>query len=190
MRDKISALMDGELDNKDMKDTITQIEELEELQNKWRAYHLIGDALREPVISKLNVTSDIRNTMGMEPDVLTPALSNKGNKGKFFLFAAAASIFVTVTVVAWIGGQTIEQELNQVADKAVITPVELKNKFASTIENPGPVLAKNEESKDDKSALRDSAPTQLNDYMFAHEELTSIRGVSPYMRTVASRPYK
>ena len=98
MRDKISALMDGELDNKDMKDTITQIEELEELQNKWRAYHLIGDALREPVISKLNVTSDIRNTMGMEPDVLTPALSNKGNKGKFFLFAAAASIFVTVTV--------------------------------------------------------------------------------------------
>ena len=51
MKDKISALMDGELDSIDVAGTISQIKESEELRNEWSTYHLIGDVLRQPAMS-------------------------------------------------------------------------------------------------------------------------------------------
>ncbi|MBL80095.1 MAG: hypothetical protein CMH70_08735 [Nitrosomonadaceae bacterium] len=193
MEDKVSALMDGELDNTDMADTITKIEKMEELRNKWKTYHLIGDALRQPVISTSDISSDIRSKMDIESAVLTsPVSSNKGynKEGQTFVFAVAASIVAAVAIVIWMGGQTMDQSFDRIADKAIIPQDEIKNRFAESAIDPSPVLVKNQESKGNESALHDSAPTRLNDYMFAHEEFTSIRGVSPYMRTVASRPYK
>ena len=72
MKDKISALMDGELDSIDVADTISQIKESEELRNEWSTYHLIGDVLRQPVMSSPVITVNIRNEVDIEPIVLTP----------------------------------------------------------------------------------------------------------------------
>tara|TARA_B100000686_G_scaffold348367_1_gene439252 strand:- start:964 stop:1539 length:576 start_codon:yes stop_codon:yes gene_type:complete len=191
MEDKISALMDGELDNTDMADTISQIEEIDELRNKWKTYHLIGDALRQPLTSTLDIMPDMINKIDIEQPVLTPSLSNKENKGHAFIYAVAASIVSAVAVVIWMGGQTtMDQSFDLVADKGITPQAKIKSRIAKSIVAPSPVLVEDEEPKGEESALHDPAPTRLNDYMFAHEEFTSIRGVSPYMRTVASRPYK
>jgi sigma-E factor negative regulatory protein RseA len=206
MRNKISALMDGELDSIEVADTITQVKKTEDLRNEWSTYHLIRDALRQPVMSTVDITSGIRKKLAIEPTVLTPKLP-KEKKGKVFAFAVAASMLTAVAAVTWMGGQTMDQPLDRVtktesAEPAVITiPVLVqKEEFKAD-----PVLAQKEEFKTDKSFLQAqaeaqadsdvipmSAPIQLNDYMFAHEEFsprTAIRGVSPYMRTVAD-PYK
>ena len=44
MQEKISALMDGELDADDASAVIEQFKNAEELRERWVAYHLISDA--------------------------------------------------------------------------------------------------------------------------------------------------
>ena len=46
MKDRISALMDGELDDRDAGDTIDTLRRDREALEAWRAYHLISDAMR------------------------------------------------------------------------------------------------------------------------------------------------
>ncbi len=47
MKDRISALMDGELEDRDADKTISLFAADPEARSAWRTYHLIGDALRE-----------------------------------------------------------------------------------------------------------------------------------------------
>lgn len=204
--------MDGELDSIDVADTITQIKETEELRNEWSTYHLIGDALRQPEISTIDITLGIRKKLAIEPVVLTPEFPREKKGNKTLAFAVAASMLTAVAAVTWMGGQTMDQPLDRVADTGVLqTAVKTESAEPAVIAiqrekfKTDPVLAQKEEFKTDKSFLQAQAaaqvdsdvvpisvPIQLNDYMFAHEEFsprTAIRGVSPYMRTVAD-PYK
>jgi len=183
MKDKISALMDGELDSVDVADTISQIKESEELRNEWSTYHLIGDILRQPAMSTPDIASKIRNEVDIEPIVLTPDIP-KEKKSQVFAFAIAASMVAAVAAVTWMGGQTMDRPL---PDEPSLQAV-INNELAEPTVTTDPVLAQKEESKTDKLVLQDPAPIRLNDYMFAHGEFTAIRGVSPYMRTVARRP--
>jgi sigma-E factor negative regulatory protein RseA len=183
MKDKISALMDGELDSIEVADTISQIKESEELRNEWSTYHLIGDILRQPAMSTPDIASKIRNEVDIEPIVLTPDIP-KEKKSQVFAFAIAASMVAAVAAVTWMGGQTMDRPLT---DEPSLQAV-IKNELAEPTVTTDPVLAQKEEPKTDKLVLQDPAPIRLNDYMFAHGEFTAIRGVSPYMRTVARRP--
>ena len=208
MRNKISALMDGELDSIDVADTITQVKKTEELRNEWSTYHLIGDSLRHPEMPSIDISPGIRKKLAIEPTVLTPKFP-KEKKGQAFVFAVAASMVAAVAAVTWMGGQTMDQPLDRVTDTAALQTA-VKTESAEPTVITVPVLAQKEEFKTDKSVLQTAAqadsdvilipapiqlnpaPIQLNDYMFAHEEFsprTVIHGASPYMRTVAD-PYK
>lgn len=192
--------MDGELGGIDMADTITQVKKIEDLRNEWSTYHLIGDTLRQPEISFLDIASGVRKKLAAEPTVLTPELP-KEHKSRIFAFAVAASMVTAVAAVAWMGGQTMDQSFDPVTGKAVLqTAVQTKSAEPIVI----PVLAQEEKLIAAKSVPQTTiqaesavitpipASIQLNDYLFAHEEFsprTAIRGVSPYMRTVAD-PYK
>ena len=193
--------MDGELDSREVPDIINHIKKTDELRNEWSKYHLIGDALRQPEVSTFDIASGIRKKLALEPTVLAPELP-KEPKGKVFAFAVAASMVTAVAAVAWMGGQTMDKPLNPASNKAALQASVQTESTEPTVVTV-PVLAQKEDPITDKSALQaavqvDSAvipipaPIQLNDYLFAHEEFsprTMIRGVSPYMRTVAD-PYK
>ena len=45
MKDRISALMDGELDEREAAEVINALGSDAQARDAWRAYHLIGDAL-------------------------------------------------------------------------------------------------------------------------------------------------
>jgi sigma-E factor negative regulatory protein RseA len=47
MKDRISALMDGELGEREAADTIATLANDPQARDAWRTYHLIGDAMRE-----------------------------------------------------------------------------------------------------------------------------------------------
>ena len=83
MKDKISALMDGELDSIDVADTISQIKESEELRNEWSTYHLIGDILRQPAMSTPDIALRIRNEVDIESIVLTPDIPKERKEPGF-----------------------------------------------------------------------------------------------------------
>ena len=177
MKDKISALMDGELDRIDVADTISQIKESEELRNEWSTYHLIGDVLRQPAMSPPDITLSIRNEVDIDPIALTPDIPKEKNN-QIFAFAIAASMVAAVAAVTWMSGQTMERPLTDETSLQAVAPTVTTD----------PVLAQKEETKTEKLVLQDPASIRINDYMFVHGEFTAIRGVSPYMRTVARRP--
>jgi len=189
--------MDGELDSIEVPDIINHVKKTDELRNEWSKYHLIGDALRQPEMPTFDIASGIRKKLALEPTVLAPE-SHKEHKGKVFAFAVAASMVTAVAAVAWMGGQTMDKPLNPASNKAALQASVQTESTEPTVVTV-PVLAQEEGSITDKSVVQvDSAvipipaPIQLNDYLFAHEEFsprTMIRGVSPYMRTVAD-PYK
>lgn len=47
MKDRISALMDGELDEREAAEAIAALASDVQARGAWRTYHLIGDAMRE-----------------------------------------------------------------------------------------------------------------------------------------------
>ena len=50
MKDRISALMDGELDEREAAETIGALTNDAQARDAWRTYHLIGDALRSRAV--------------------------------------------------------------------------------------------------------------------------------------------
>jgi len=72
MREKISALMDGELDGQQAGRTINAITEEEDLKQVWDAYHLIGDAMRANSHVAVNVRQQVAEQLAGEPTVLAP----------------------------------------------------------------------------------------------------------------------
>jgi len=49
MKERISALMDGELDDRSAAALIQALEHDREALESWRLYHLMGDAMRERI---------------------------------------------------------------------------------------------------------------------------------------------
>lgn len=72
MKEKLSALMDGELDGQHADRAIKAITEEEELKQVWDAYHLIGDAMRANSHVAVNVRQQVAERLAAEPTVLAP----------------------------------------------------------------------------------------------------------------------
>jgi len=167
MKNKISALMDGELDNVDIADTITQIKKTEELRNEWATYHLIGDTLRQSVVVPIDIASHVSKRLAAEPTVLTSRTLTE-HKGRVFTLAVAASVMTVVAAAVWISMQTMDLPLEPITDKSVLqAAVQVE---PTVITAPVP------------------SPAQINDYLLAHWEFsprTAMHGAAPYIRTVA-----
>ena len=161
MKNKISALMDGELDVEEATEAITQLKKTDELRGEWATYHLIGDALRQSVAMS-DIAQRVSVQLAAEPTVLAPRL-RLPQKAKVFALSAAASL-AAVAVVGWISFQTIDQSQQNLA---------ASNKTSVN------VIAANTSVP---------APARMNDYLLAHQEFspsTAMQGVAPYVRTVA-----
>ncbi len=167
MKNKISALMDGELDNVDIADTIAQIKKTEELRNEWATYHLIGDTLRQSVVVPIDIASNVSMRLAAEPTVLAPRSPTK-HKSRVFALSVAASMMTAVAAVVWMSMQTMDRPLEPITEKSVLQ--------AAVQTEPTVISA---------SVL---APAQINDYLLAHGEFsprTAMHGAVPYIRTVA-----
>lgn len=76
--EKLSALVDGELQDKTLLDELNQDEQLKQ---KWSRYHLVGDVLRKevPELTTLDLSDSIAKALDQEPTVLAPK-TNLWNK--------------------------------------------------------------------------------------------------------------
>ncbi|GGW86006.1 sigma-E factor negative regulatory protein [Alteromonas halophila] len=104
-QEKLSAFMDGEIDGGSIVDDISANEEL---QNKWRRYHVIRSGLRKEasVGAHLDITAQVAAALEDEPAIVAPKKSRwksipvLGNVVPFAKqsgqFAVAASVAVAV----------------------------------------------------------------------------------------------
>ena len=97
MKEQISELMDGELDDDHALRLMAKIRHLEE-GHEWCTYHLIGDVLRDTPAVSCDFVNRLNTRLIVEPTLLAPNRFAKGNRA--FALSAAASV-AAVSLVVW-----------------------------------------------------------------------------------------
>lgn len=152
MNEKLSALMDGELEPDASASLISALKHDETAHAKWSAYHLIGDAMRgEPRLAN-DMTGAISRQLLNEPTVLAPKRKAPAFVGRHAMpLAASLAAIGFVGFAAW---QTIR----------VSPPAGAAVQIAQTA-SPQALVA-------DNAAPR-SRPAQVpSSYLLAHQEFS------------------
>ena len=166
--DKISALMDGELDARQAHEQFGRLKQDGELVESWQTFHLIGDSMRGDRALSPEFNRRIGERLDAEPTVLAPQRSMTPKHAVTYALSAAASV-AAVALVGWVA--------------FVSNPIATQQEVAKAPVAPAPVVA--------PSTQLASVPSdgKMNDFLIAHQEFspsTSIQGVAPYIRTVSS----
>jgi sigma-E factor negative regulatory protein RseA len=173
--EKISLMMDGELDERDAQGQLKRFKDDPELLRGWHTYHLIGDAMRgeRPLSAGFNERLVAR--MATEPTVLAPRRSSPRRVATYALSAAAS--VSAVALVGWVAlvnnPLTPAPQVSQPLASAPVVIAPLPTPAAA----PQPQLASV------------SSEGKMNEYLIAHQEFspsTAIQGLAPYIRSVST----
>ena len=97
MKEKLSALIDGEWDEGDLAVVLAGIENDAAARRAWEAYHVIGDALR----GHADFSARVGRRPAQEPAVPAPApLRPSRGRSAWYATSAAASV-AAVALVGW-----------------------------------------------------------------------------------------
>jgi len=121
MKEKISALMDGDLALEDAEYLMTAMKAKGETAEAWSTYHLIGDVMRDDPALRADLTSRIMKEVANQPAVLAPKASLVQAK-RPMLWSVAASL----AGVFFVGWMVLH---NQVQDG--LAPVEIAQNVPS-----------------------------------------------------------
>ena len=180
MENKVSELMDGELNDQSVSNVLGALKKDHELQEKWQAYHLIGDAIRQSSCLSVNISSSVSQKLKNEPISFSPKVSTKPpisydrtQKYKVFAFAIAAS------VIAMISGGIFMNHLYEPKQMMVVDQSKQERNF-----NAAPIMVSNPSVKHHYV----HPPVEINDYLFVHREFSPGITVRGHVTNVNSMP--
>lgn len=101
MKQRVSELMDSELDPRAAAQVMTAIEADASLKQAWNDYHLIGDAMRANAHVSLDVREPVSRRLHDEPTVLAPRRWFGPTRVRVVGAAALAASVSFAAVVAW-----------------------------------------------------------------------------------------
>lgn len=168
--DRISALMDGELDAQEAQREMARLKTDPALRACWDEFHLVRDALHsEPLLSP-GFSEALSRRLAQEPTVLAPHRSRSSTSRRVVTYAmSAAASLAAAAFVAWVA----------LAPTAMSESVPVARVEPPRVE-PTPEL---------RSVPNDG---RMSEYLLAHEAFspsTALQGLVPYIRTVsANRP--
>ena len=172
MNDKISELMDGELDGKAAAGVIDALEREGEALEAWRTYHLISDAMRDTRMLSAGFARRFGERLAQEPTVVAPRrLQDAAEPGRqrVALPAAAAASVAAVGLVGWLA----------FSQAPVPAPVAQAPSVQAVIQ---PVVS--------LKPANVPLPKSMPDYLLAHQGFSprlSLHGMAPYARTVSEQ---
>jgi len=111
MSDRISRLMDGELEESELKFAWTELDRPDGMAT-WACYHVIGDALRGTDGPAMDFAGRFRALLRTEPTVLAP--ERRRSRPLPFVWAAAASV-AAVALTGWVAFGTLDPGATAVA---------------------------------------------------------------------------
>jgi sigma-E factor negative regulatory protein RseA len=158
MKDRLSALMDGELDDKSAAAVIEALGHDQEAVRTWRTYQLISDALRESRLLSADFAARFSQQLAKEPTVLAPRPMQRESR-KWVALSAAASV-AAVALVGWVA-------------------------FAPP---PASVPVAQVQTEAAKPPAMVPLPNSANDYLLAHQAFSPRGSLAPYIRTVSEQP--
>jgi sigma-E factor negative regulatory protein RseA len=158
MKEQISQLMDGELDERAAETTIAALRRDPAAVDAWHTYHVISDAMRAMPLLSQGFSARLAERLAAEPTILAPA---RRAPRPPVVWAAAASV-AAVGLVGWLafGPQ-----------REAAAPV------AAAAPKQQPVVA-----------VTTMLPKAANDYLLAHQGFSPrvyLQGMAPYVRTVS-----
>lgn len=184
MKEKISALMDGELDGTAAAELIDAIERVmrsqehdgrsreSEALDAWRTYHLVSDTMRDTRLLSAGFRDRLLQRLAAEPTVLAPKRpafeSQYEPRKRFAMPAAAAASLAAVGLVGWLALAPQQPATQPRAPVAQVVPPVLEAKKPAMI----------------------PLPTATPDYLLAHQGFSpriSLQGMAPYARTVSAQ---
>jgi sigma-E factor negative regulatory protein RseA len=168
--EKISQLMDGELEEHESRVQFRRLGEDGGLVRSWETYHLIRDVLRDEAAACPDLVRRVRQRLDKEPTVIAPHTRFAARIARYTLPMAAA--IAGVTVVGWLA-LSLRPAIESAGPTAQNNPPPVSGPA-----QPAPALAVA------------SANGQVNEYLLAHQEYspsTAIQGVASYIRTVSNR---
>ena len=159
MKDRLSALMDGELDDKSAAELIQALAHDRDAMEAWRTYQLISDAMRESQLLSKGFTARLAERLAAEPTVLAPRAMQRAPQ-RWFAVSAAAAVVAAVGLVGW---------LAFVPQPQVAAPV------AQTVE-PKPTMVPMPTAANDYLLAHQGFSPRI-----------SLQGIAPYVRTVSEQ---
>jgi sigma-E factor negative regulatory protein RseA len=169
MKDRISQLMDGELEDRAAADAIQALSGENEARETWRMYHLISDAMRDTPVLSAGFAARVSEKLAAEPTVVSPNRIRPQSRNWFAMPAAAAASLAAVALVGWLA----------FAPQQPGTPGQAPLAQAPAVSPAGetkPVIV--------------PLPSATPDYLLAHQGFSprvSLQGMAPYARTVSDQ---
>ncbi|MFL6563701.1 MAG: sigma-E factor negative regulatory protein [Burkholderiales bacterium] len=165
MKDRISVLMDGELDDRSAAQVIDVLagrsEAGDDARDAWRTYHLISDALGKSRMLSAGFGERVAAALATEPTVLAPRrMRGAGEPRRWVALAAGVA---AVSLVGWLGFVPQQPAVQVVKVSPPAPPKEAK-----------PAVV--------------ALPSGTNDYLLAHQGFSprmSLVGMAAYVRTVS-----
>ncbi len=196
--ERISALMDGELDSRERDIAIENIEVEPETMRSWQRYHIIGDTMRNtmPAAVKPDLAMKLNKMLENEPTILAPKTSRKSKfiSKDFTKPLAGLAVAASVTAVAIFSLQSNQSPVQEsgvvefAANENQLTPIDANIDFApmteSSMTNVIPSTVRTVKYEPVENTLE---AKRLNSYILNHNQVNSrmgVQGVSPGARLV------
>ncbi len=193
MKDQISALLDGELDESEADRLIAHLKSDPELRRTWDDYHRVGDALRGHMGADLNAR--VASRLAAEPTVIARgAAPTPAQRAGRWALSAAASL-AAIALVAWMAlpwrsaAPQLAQSQPGVAAVATGTALSLGAQVASAPQGAPGGIHSRAADPDARAQAEALAALGMRNYLLAHQRYSAssaLQGMAPYARTVAS----
>lgn len=184
-KESLSALMDGEADELEIRRVLNQLDKDDELRDNWKNYHLMGSLMRDESFDSLDLTRGINQILDGElapsgaADINTPQSPRESHVQKssnaWYKPLTSVAVAASVTLAVLLGVQSIEPDNGLgLADNSANTSQVLQGELTAsslTIE---------------EQQQLESAQQQLQDYILQNsaDSNEEKKGILPFARVV------
>jgi sigma-E factor negative regulatory protein RseA len=177
MNESLSALMDGETDELEVRRLLNQLEQDDELRGTWQRYQMIGSLMRGEPAAAVDLSRGIMQALDGEPmdEVSRPQVVAASSHRFRWLASTAVAASVTLAVLVGVRMNTADP-VALVAEQQTQAPAPVQ--LASA-----PVQALSEAD----AAQLEAAQRKLQEYVLQHTEqatMTGSRAAIPFARVV------
>jgi sigma-E factor negative regulatory protein RseA len=170
MKEKLSALIDGEVQSDGLSAHLSRLKTDTELREAWDIYHLIGDALRGDLSP--GFSRRVAARLSDEPTVLAPQKEiTPARRLAWYAMSAAASV-AAVSLVVWTALPALHSDSQLVLDRVATETEGLVTASSAPVAEIRPIVS----------------AAEVENYLFAHQpysHASAMQGVAPYARTIA-----
>lgn len=201
--EELSALMDGEVSELELRRVLNSIEQDQALCRKWSRYQLASAVLRRQAGAKasswldVDLSARVQQAIAQEPEISVPVREKHSAAAflskPFANVAVAASVSAAV-ILGWqnfAGGPAVQTAPTVAASTVSMTPTTVagNSPLMAVSQTNGPLTS--QVMQPEMIRYNPELDDQLNYYLLSHSgnaALNTASGVTPYARVVTVKP--